>query len=287
MFHILFRSRKVLTDNGNISMNNVLLKQDEIKVQLSLQGSKININKTNMVINILIIVTIIISIVGSIIPREIDFDHDGDGYAVLDFNGKIYGQCWVDRYYQLMSYGITFISVVFDVLCVILAFGKYNETKRYTSAYLLLIKRLLAWVVVFFCVRIIPLVVRLREIFDFQDILKTGLSLELLQNYMAVSTGIANGIVWCYIQRLNLNSKSNESFNNDWNHDRQKEIERMLTLSTTKTNVNINSNNNYQLTMQPQLQQNQNTSDSTTKGFPSKWKSFDTETVTKSSKIVV
>ena len=123
--------------------------------------------------------------------------------------GKKYApKCWVDGYYQLIYYGLLILSIFLDILALGLAMKKYiyNQTKQYTTQYLLLVKRCVAWVAMFLVVGLFPFVDIMYYYFCSSSNSggggrdggkeQTVLWLVLVYNYFQAFGGIGNVIVW-------------------------------------------------------------------------------------------
>lgn len=159
------------------------------------------------------LVIVFLSLVGAILPlvwtkHKVYY---GILYAYKD-GGNYYGaECWTEGYFQLIYYTILMLSVVFDMITLILAYYKYRETKAYTNAYWVLIKRLFAWVFVFLIIRLVPFFDRVLILFikNFNP----PLWLVLCHNYFIGATGIANAIVWYLTQRITPPSTQKSSLN--------------------------------------------------------------------------
>lgn len=150
--------------------------------------------------NISIFTLIVLCFISAMIPLK----YDGKTYYTrlynyTDDNGYQYGaECWLKAYFQLIFYGLVSISIVFDIIVLLLAIYKYNQTKSFTSAYWVLIKRLFTWVCVFLIIRIIPFTDRCIGWIIGPNKYNAPLWLVLAHNYLLSSVGIANGIVWYF-----------------------------------------------------------------------------------------
>lgn len=202
-----------------------------------------NAVKNKRVLSYLGIIIPLLSFVGSVLPLIWD---NSNHYALLysyTKDGYSYGaQCWVEGYWELIFYGIVILSVLFDIITLVIGIYKYNKTKIYTNAYLLLMKRLFTWVIVFLIVRIVPGVDRMLEVFADANqeyaSFHAPLWLVLLHNYLLSSYGIANGVVW-YFNRNVLTGKNT-------NDDDDKLVATMDTIELEELLLaEINTNNKY------------------------------------------
>ena len=164
----------------------------------------------------------ILSFIGSIIPL---FWNNKNYYGIIynySKNGINYGsQCYVTGDFILVAYIIRILSILLDVAALIFSICKYNQTKWYTNAYLILIKRLSAWVFVFMIMRLVPFVDRL--IFYIIDQSSAPLWLVLLEHYFLASTGIANAFVWNYNRRVKPQKVSDASGQNGAKNNRDED----------------------------------------------------------------
>lgn len=159
------------------------------------------IAKNEIIFNMITLGIILLSFIGSIIPLIWD---DRNSYSVLynySKNGINYGaECWVTGDFVLIFYSVLILGVLIDIIALVFAIYKYNQTKWYTNAYLLLIKRLSAWVFVFMVLRLVPFFDRV--VYYIIDGYTAPLWLVLLHHYILASTGIANAAVWYFNRRV-------------------------------------------------------------------------------------
>ena len=223
------------------------------------------------------LVFIILSFLGSIIPLIWD---NKNHYGVLynyTKNGISYGaECWVTGEFILITYSVRLLGVLMDVIALVFAIYKYTQTKWYTNAYLVLIKRLSAWVLVFMIIRIAQFVERL--IYVIIGGFTVPLWFVLLQHYLLVSTGIANAIVWNHNRRVkssNINeSNPNRILSKQSDNNNNNNTNNNVNINTTKKNSSGKKRtalieNEMTLTDDSNIRTEQ----------PSQWESFDTQVV--------
>ena len=118
--------------------------------------------------------------------------------------GKGYGyECWIVGYFEWIEYGLVIVSLMFHYIVLILAWFKYNETKSYTNAYIYLVNRLIAWVVVFSFIRLFPTI---EIVWNVISVKTVPFWLVMLHHICTASVGIANAIVWYSNRRTNPNT---------------------------------------------------------------------------------
>ena len=156
----------------------------------------------------LIVLLLICTIMGTIIPII------GGAYGKFTNNQQFSEwECWINKKdYQLIIFIPIIISVFFHYIVLIIACFKYVKTKSYTTAYVILIKRLIVWIIVFSIIRIIPAIVRFMSIFNLDD--DEPFILIALHHYCVGLWGFGNGFVWFYNTKCsNVNTTTLHDYN--------------------------------------------------------------------------
>ena len=178
---------------------------------------------------------IVLTILGTIIPI-ID-----DAYGELTNNQDFSEwECWINKNdYQLIVFIPMIISVLFHYIVLIIACFKYAKTKSFTNAYVILMKRLIVWIIVFSILRIIPTFVRFLVIFNLDD--DIPFILIVLHHYCIGLWGFGNGIVWFINKNCTNTTKYKEYYSQSLIHCKYKR-------ETIK--YGSNNNNNEQKSIQ-------------------------------------
>ena len=170
----------------------------------------------------MIFITIIIAGVCSIIPLKqlngyeqfyrVFSNYKQDGYS---YNNE----CWVDSYMMFIYNGLAIIAILFDIIVLFMTIIIHNKSKKYTNAYIVLVKRLLIWLVSFILARFVPFLFRLFEIIHYVSFSRPSdynrynapLWLAVAHNYCLASFGIANACAWFFMRKVQTQTLNRQS----------------------------------------------------------------------------
>lgn len=215
------------------------------------------IYKSRILFYTIVCTFIVLSFVASVIP--LDWDNSTYyGIYYYPYNGKddTYGAtCLVLDYFLLVDFCIWGVLVLFNIIVLMFTIYKYNKTKWYTKAYLVLIKRLLIWIFLFEIIYTIPVIdATIYYLIDRHDY-EHHLWLILFNKNIYVLQGIANAIALSLSQKIQppaINEQSLIKNNNEYEPQRgQVQINTSGQSETTEVEITqtlTDTNNNSKYT---------------------------------------
>ena len=236
--------------------------KQQIPAQLQYESQTQKHNRNDCIFSTIHLIIIMLSLLGALLPLFWSQNNFKKYYGMLynytSKNNEHYAaECWLKGDFQFIFYGVLFVTILCDFIVLLLAIYKYNQTKSYTNAYLLLIKRLSAWVFVFWIVRIIPFIDRVFGLYYGENKWNPPIWLALGHNYMTASLGIANGLVWYFNKNIRPDPRSNlKTVGNYNNYNNYNVINGYVKGNIIDNNVNINNNQGKKSVHGPAQRQN-------------------------------
>ena len=127
--------------------------------------------------------------------------HYSDFENYFDKNGNGYGmECWLNGDWRLSYYIPTIISLLFHYTALIIAINKFYQTRKYTRAYIYLIKRLIPWIIIYSVIKILPTIVRIWGLVSNPK--NIPLWMVVLHHCSITGVGVANALVWYFSMRV-------------------------------------------------------------------------------------